>query len=61
MVNRVDAAVPRAVQDSRHVPGDRRRNNEDWPLDKQLAAKLEAVIVGRVLNEGSAGLAAQYE
>jgi hypothetical protein len=29
MVNRVDAAVPRAVQDSRHVPGDRRRNKED--------------------------------
>jgi tetratricopeptide (TPR) repeat protein len=45
--------------------GDLRRASEDHArllkLDRQLAAKLEAVIVGRVLNEGSAGLAAQYE
>jgi tetratricopeptide (TPR) repeat protein len=45
--------------------GDLRRAAEDHArllkLDKQLAAKLEGVIVGRVLNEGSAGLAAQYE
>ena len=45
--------------------GDLRRAAEDHArllrLDRQLAAKLEAVIVGRVLNEGTAGLAAQYE
>jgi len=45
--------------------GDLKRASADHArllkLDRQLAAKLEAVIVGRVLNEGSAGLAAQYE
>jgi tetratricopeptide (TPR) repeat protein len=45
--------------------GELRRAAEDHArllkLDRQLAAKLEAVIVGRVLNEGTAGLAAQYE
>ena len=45
--------------------GDLRRAAEDHArllrLDKELAAKLEAVIVGRVLNEGTAGLAAQHE
>jgi hypothetical protein len=45
--------------------GDLKRASADHArllkLDRQLAARLEAVIVGRVLNEGSAGLAAQYE
>lgn len=45
--------------------GDLKRASEDHArllkLDRQLAARLEAVIVGRVLNDGSAGLAAQYE
>jgi tetratricopeptide (TPR) repeat protein len=45
--------------------GDLRRASEDHArllrLDRNLAAKLEAAIVGRVVREGNDGLAAQYE
>lgn len=45
--------------------GDLKRASADHArllkLDRELAAKLETVIIGRVLNEGTAGLAAQYE
>lgn len=45
--------------------GELRRAAEDHArllkLDRALAAKLEAVITRRVLSEGNAGLAAQYE
>lgn len=45
--------------------GDLRRASADHArllkLDRNLAAKLEAVIVSRVMREGNEGLAAQYE
>ena len=45
--------------------GDLKRASADHArllkLDRKLAAKLEAVIVSRVLHEGNEGLAAQYE
>jgi len=45
--------------------GDLKRASADHArllkLDRNLAAKLEAVIVGRVMGEGNEGLAAQYE
>ena len=45
--------------------GDLKRASADHArllkLDRNLAAKLEAVIVGRVMHEGNEGLAAQYE
>jgi tetratricopeptide (TPR) repeat protein len=45
--------------------GDLKRASEDHArllkLDRTLAAKLEAVIVSRVVREGNDGLAAQYE
>ena len=45
--------------------GDLKRASADHArllrLDRNLAAKLEAVIVGRVMREGNEGLAAQYE
>lgn len=45
--------------------GDLKRASADHArllrLDRNLAAKLEAVILGRVLREGNEGLAAQYE
>jgi tetratricopeptide (TPR) repeat protein len=45
--------------------GDLKRASADHArllkLDRNLAAKLEAVIVSRVVREGNEGLAAQYE
>jgi len=45
--------------------GDLKRASADHArllrLDRDLAAKLEAVIVSRVVREGNEGLAAQYE
>lgn len=45
--------------------GDLKRASADHArllkLDRNLAAKLEAVIVNRVVREGNEGLAAQYE